>query len=207
MAGSTITGVTPRQHLVRAQTPQGAQRALLLAALDAHADGPETFGDEAELLGRMGVPVVTVPGETTNLKVTMADDLALARAIADGAAPRVRYAGGSDSHPFGPADGLRLGGIGIDEAPRLAGHSDGDVALHAICDALLAASGRGDLGRLFPAGDPATRGIDSRDLLREVVEQMDVVLVELGLPGEGGDQRVRVPEQLLDGVERSPQRP
>ena len=98
--------------------------------------------------------------------------LEIVRALAGAAAPAVRYATGSDRHPFGPEDGLRIGGIAIDEAPRLQGHSDGDAALHAICDALLAAGGAGDLGRLFPAGDPATRGIDSRELLRTVVARL-----------------------------------
>ena len=58
------------------------------------------------------------------------------------------------------------------EAPRLHGHSDGDAALHAVCDGLLAAAALGDLGRLFPAGDPATRGIDSRQLLGSVVDRL-----------------------------------
>jgi 2-C-methyl-D-erythritol 2,4-cyclodiphosphate synthase len=75
---------------------------------------------------------------------------------------------GRDSHPFGPGDGLALGGILIPEAPALFGHSDGDVALHAVADALLGAAALGDLGRLFPAGDPAMRGVASTALLEEV---------------------------------------
>ena len=142
--------------------------------MDAHADGPEIFGDEAELLARMGTLVRAVPGEATNLKVTHPDDVTLARSIAAarGGHAGPRYATGSDSHPFGPGDGLRLGGIEIPAAPRLWGHSDGDAALHAICDALLAGAGLGDLGRAFPAGDPATRGIDSRELLAAVVARL-----------------------------------
>jgi 2-C-methyl-D-erythritol 2,4-cyclodiphosphate synthase len=171
-ADGWIAGVVEREGVARAQTPQGARRAILLAALDAHVDGTETFGDEAELLARLGAPVAAVPGETTNLKVTVPDDLDLARAIVRPAAPVARYAAGSDSHPFGPQDGLRLGGIELAEAPRLAGHSDGDAALHAICDGLLAAAGQGDLGRLFPAGDPRTRGIDSRELLAVVLTRL-----------------------------------
>ncbi|HEX5149619.1 MAG TPA: 2-C-methyl-D-erythritol 2,4-cyclodiphosphate synthase, partial [Candidatus Limnocylindrales bacterium] len=72
----------------------------------------------------------------------------------------------------GPGDGLALGGIRIDEAPALYGHSDGDAALHAIADALLAATVGSDLGRRFPAGDPTTRGIDSRALLSAVVADL-----------------------------------
>ena len=81
----------------------------------------------------------------------------------------VRTGLGRDSHPFGPGDGLALGGIRIDGAPRLVGHSDGDVALHAVADALLGAAALGDLGRLFPAGDGATRGIASGALLERVL--------------------------------------
>ena len=174
LEGDRIVGIASRDGLGRAQTPQGARRALLLAAVEAHADGPEVFGDEAELLARIGEPVRAVPGEATNLKVTHADDIGLARAIAASrsVAPVIRFATGSDSHPFGPGDGLCLGGIEIPGAPRLWGHSDGDAALHAICDALLAGAGLGDLGRAFPAGDPATRGIDSRELLHAVVERL-----------------------------------
>jgi 2-C-methyl-D-erythritol 2,4-cyclodiphosphate synthase len=72
---------------------------------------------------------------------------------------------GDDGHPFGPGAPLALGGIAIDGAPRLHGHSDGDVALHAVCDALLGAAGLGDLGGLFPAGPATPAGIASRELV------------------------------------------
>ena len=170
--GDRVAGAATRDGLGRAQTPQGARRDLLHAAVEAHADGPETFGDEAELLTRAGIPVRAVEGEPTNIKVTLPDDVRLARAIAASNAVSPRFATGFDRHPFGPDDGLRLGGIEVPGAPRLWGHSDGDAALHAICDALLAAAGMGDLGRAFPAGDPATRGIDSRQLLMAVVERL-----------------------------------
>ena len=79
---------------------------------------------------------------------------------------------GLDRHPFGPGEPLRLGGIGIPGAPALHGHSDGDVALHAIADALLGSAGLGDLGRLFPADDRTPRGVASTDLLGEVVNRV-----------------------------------
>lgn len=85
---------------------------------------------------------------------------------------RARVGQGRDSHPFGPGAGLALGGVAIPDAPRLHGHSDGDVALHAVADALLGAARLGDLGRLFPAGDVETRGIASRLLLQEVVARV-----------------------------------
>ena len=168
-----VTATADRSRLFRAQTPQGARRELLAAAIDAFADGPELFGDEQELLARHGIPVVTVPGEPAALKITEPLDLDIVRALAHGPAqPAIRYAWGTDSHPFGGLDGLRLAGLDIPEAPRLYGHSDGDVALHAVCGGLLAAARLGDLGRLFPADDAGTRGIDSRELLREVVVRL-----------------------------------
>ena len=172
VAADRITGAAERTGLVRAQTPQGARRDLLMRAVAAHAGDSDEIPDEAELLARDGVLVHTVEGEAANIKVTLPEDLALARRLAgQGAGPRVAM--GSDSHPFGPEEGLRLGGLLIEIAPRLQGHSDGDVVLHALCDGLLAASGGGDLGRLFPAGERATRGIDSRTLVAEVMARLD----------------------------------
>ena len=168
--GELITASAERDGLYRAQTPQGARRELLLAAADAYAHGLEDIPDEADLLARDGVPVAIVPGDADNIKVTLPEDLLLARRLAgEGGAPRVTL--GTDSHPFGPGDGLRLGGLLIEGAPRLQGHSDGDAALHALCDALLAASGGGDLGRLFPSGEQHTRGVDSRELVAQVMRR------------------------------------
>lgn len=170
--GGTISAAADRAGLFRAQTPQGARRDLLLRAASAHAAGRDEIPDEAELLAREGVAVHTVEGEVANIKVTVPEDLSMARRLAgEGAGQRVAM--GSDSHPFGPADGLRLGGLLIEAAPRLHGHSDGDVVLHALCDGLLAASGLGDLGRLFPSGERATRGIDSRSLVAEVLGHLE----------------------------------
>jgi 2-C-methyl-D-erythritol 2,4-cyclodiphosphate synthase len=87
-------------------------------------------------------------------------------------AATVRTGLGHDSHPFGPGDGLALGGILIPDAPALVGHSDGDVALHAVADALLGAVALGDLGRLYPADDHATKGIASAALVQGVLERV-----------------------------------
>jgi 2-C-methyl-D-erythritol 4-phosphate cytidylyltransferase/2-C-methyl-D-erythritol 2,4-cyclodiphosphate synthase len=160
-----------RSGLHRAQTPQGARREPLRRAVEAAATSDELLGDEAEALARVGVPTVAVPGDARNIKVTEPGDLDLVRALAETRGTQARHGVGRDSHPFGSGEGLRLAGVEIPEAPRLHGHSDGDVALHAVCDALLAAAGQGDLGRLFPAGDPATRGIDSRDLVGAALER------------------------------------
>ena len=102
--------------------------------------------------------------------MTLPDDLLrVAQAPAPGSA---RTGFGHDSHPFGPEAGLRLGGIEIAAAPRLHGHSDGDVALHAVAEALLGAAGLGDLGRLFPPDARTPRGIASDQLLAEVVARL-----------------------------------
>ena len=85
---------------------------------------------------------------------------------------RTRAGYGADTHPFGPGDGLWLGGIEITGAPRLHGHSDGDAALHAVASALLGAAALGDLGELFPADDRTPGGVASATLVRDVVDRL-----------------------------------
>jgi 2-C-methyl-D-erythritol 4-phosphate cytidylyltransferase/2-C-methyl-D-erythritol 2,4-cyclodiphosphate synthase len=166
--GDLIRETVDRTALGVAQTPQGVRRDLLRDAYRRYpADGPETWTDEAALLEAVGVPVHVVPGDPLNVKVTVAEDLIRAEAHILGAgASRTGF--GHDSHPFGPGAPLMLGGVEIAGAPRLYGHSDGDVALHAIADALLGAGGLGDLGRLFPADARTPQGIASTELLRSV---------------------------------------
>jgi 2-C-methyl-D-erythritol 2,4-cyclodiphosphate synthase len=134
------------------------------------AGGGRTFTDEAARLEACTIPVHAIPGEPANLKVTLPDDLR--RVEASLASGPVRIGFGHDSHPFGPGSPLALGGVVVDGAPRLHGHSDGDVALHAVADALLGAAGLGDLGRLFPADARTPTGIASTELLREVVAKL-----------------------------------
>lgn len=165
-----IVETVDRSELAAAQTPQGARRRLLLEAWSRFPpDAERQFTDEAALLEACTIPVYAIPGEPANLKVTLPDDLRRVQAVL---APAVRVGFGHDSHPFGPGDGLRLGGVEIAAAPRLAGHSDGDVALHAVADALLGAAGLGDLGRLFPSDARTPKGIGSDMLLREVVTRV-----------------------------------
>jgi 2-C-methyl-D-erythritol 4-phosphate cytidylyltransferase/2-C-methyl-D-erythritol 2,4-cyclodiphosphate synthase len=172
VGGGRVLGTVDRTALAAAQTPQGARRGLLLDAWAAFPpDGDREFTDEAALLEACRIPVHAIPGEPANLKVTLPDDL---RRVEQALAPEPGRVGfGHDSHPFGPGTGLRLGGIEIAGAPRLAGHSDGDVVLHAVADALLGAGGLGDLGRLFPADDRTPRGVASESLLREVAARLD----------------------------------
>ncbi len=178
-----ITDTVDRSELGTAQTPQGARRGLLREAFARYPlDAPDEFTDEAALLEACRIPVHVVPGDPSNLKVTVPADLdRVAGTLAPGAsggtpassterAPRVGI--GRDLHPFGPGEPLLLGGVEIAGAPRLYGHSDGDVVLHAIADALLGAAGSGDLGRLFPAGPSTPEGIASSTLLRDVVARL-----------------------------------
>jgi 2-C-methyl-D-erythritol 4-phosphate cytidylyltransferase / 2-C-methyl-D-erythritol 2,4-cyclodiphosphate synthase len=167
-----IAATVDRTPLAAAQTPQGVRRDVLARAwAQRPPGGAATWTDEAALLEACRIPVHAVPGESTNLKVTLPDDLARVEAalVARGDvaaapfAPRVGF--GDDGHPFGPGAPLALGGLVIEGAPRLHGHSDGDVALHAVCEALLGAAGLGDLGRLFPAGPATPAGIASTEML------------------------------------------
>jgi 2-C-methyl-D-erythritol 4-phosphate cytidylyltransferase / 2-C-methyl-D-erythritol 2,4-cyclodiphosphate synthase len=176
--GDNIEYSVDRESLVRAQTPQGARRDNLMSAFEAAAGS--SYTDEAALLEAAGITVATVPGEAINIKVTDAADLEIVRAIAaarsgDGAATSqsTRLGFGEDTHGFGPEDGLMLGGVLVAEAPRLYGHSDGDVVLHALATAILSATGLGDLGRLFPPNDPQTSGIASGAMLVEALDRAE----------------------------------
>ena len=169
--GERIVETVDRSSLATAQTPQGVRRDILAAAWAVHPPGAgPTYTDEAALLEACRIPVHAIPGEPDNLKVTLPADLDRVAATLRRVEPGVGL--GRDWHPFGPGSPLRLGGIEIDHAPRLHGHSDGDVALHAVADALLGAAGLGDLGRLFPADDRTPRGADSSDLLVDVVRRL-----------------------------------
>ena len=167
-AGEFLGPSVEREGLVRTQTPQAARRSLLVEAFERA--GATAYTDEAALLEAAGFAVATVPGETTNIKVTTQEDLELVRALARGRADE-RVGFGQDSHPFGPADGLWLGGVLIEDAPRLYGHSDGDVALHALATAVLAACGLGDLGQMFPSSEPDNAGAASSRLLQDVIQR------------------------------------
>jgi 2-C-methyl-D-erythritol 4-phosphate cytidylyltransferase/2-C-methyl-D-erythritol 2,4-cyclodiphosphate synthase len=170
--GDQVAATVDRSALAAAQTPQGARRGILRMALGSDEVRDATWTDEAALLEACRIPVHVVPGDAANLKVTVPADLARAASLLSGSDPTRRTGIGHDAHPFGPGEPLRLGGVDIPGAPRLHGHSDGDVVLHALADALLGAAGLGDLGRMFPADASTPAGIDSRSLLTDVLRRL-----------------------------------
>jgi len=172
VAGDRLGSTVDRTGLVTAQTPQGVRAEVLREAYSRFPpqDDPE-FTDEAALLEACRIAVHPLPGDPVNLKVTVPADLSRAEALL-GLAGHARMGLGTDGHPFGPGEPLRLGGVEFPGAPRLHGHSDGDVVLHAIGDALLGAVGLGDLGRQFPADARTPRGADSAVLLGAVVDRL-----------------------------------
>ena len=170
--GELVAATVDRSGLAVAQTPQGVRRSLLRTALASPEALDGTWTDEAALLEACRIAVHVVPGDAANLKVTVPADLARAASLLAGPGSSRRTGIGHDAHPFGPGVPLRLGGVEISGAPRLHGHSDGDVVLHAVADALLGAAGLGDLGRLFPADASTPVGVDSRELLADVVARL-----------------------------------
>jgi 2-C-methyl-D-erythritol 4-phosphate cytidylyltransferase/2-C-methyl-D-erythritol 2,4-cyclodiphosphate synthase len=157
-----VAETLPREEIWMAQTPQGFRRDVLGAAFEEGERGGEAT-DEAMLVERAGLPVAIVEGDSRNVKITTADDLALARAKAE-AAPRVGT--GYDLHRLVDGRPLVLAGVVVSPDRGPAGHSDGDVVCHAIVDALLGAAAAGDIGRHFPDTDPAWKGAPGLDLLK-----------------------------------------
>lgn len=175
-----------RDGLWAIQTPQVFRTDLLTAAHEevrnqTNADAPP-ITDDARLMDRLGIAVALVRGTSENLKVTRPEDLALAESILarrnpsmnTAPPPRFRVGHGYDVHPFADGRPLFLGGVEFPDAPRgLLGHSDADVILHALCDALLGAAGMGDIGKLFPPSDMRHKDRRSTEFLEEVRERID----------------------------------
>lgn len=165
--GSAITETVPRRDLWRAQTPQVFRFTELLAAHRAAASlgaaEATALTDDAAVAERAGLKVVMVAGSEDNRKITTADDL-------HSAAMETRTAFGFDVHGFSAGKAVMLGGIAIPHSQALAGHSDADVALHALTDAVLGTISAGDIGKHFPPSDPQWRGASSDRFLRHAVE-------------------------------------
>jgi 2-C-methyl-D-erythritol 4-phosphate cytidylyltransferase/2-C-methyl-D-erythritol 2,4-cyclodiphosphate synthase len=160
-------GTVDRTGLWRAQTPQGFALAAIRAAHAACAGRALT--DDAAVAEAAGLDVRLVAGEEDNLKITTEDDLSRAERLLAGALES-RTGAGFDVHRFGPGDRVRLCGIDVPHSHGLLGHSDADVGLHALTDALLGAIGDGDIGSHFPPSDPTWRGADSGRFLQHAAQ-------------------------------------
>jgi 2-C-methyl-D-erythritol 4-phosphate cytidylyltransferase/2-C-methyl-D-erythritol 2,4-cyclodiphosphate synthase len=176
-----------RAGLWRALTPQVFAFAQLRGALQDAARSGVAVTDEAQAMERIGIRASLVSGSPFNIKVTGAEDLSVAAGILKMAAgalgteesSQMRVGQGMDVHAFGEGDHVVLGGVRIANSQGVVAHSDGDVVIHALCDALLGAMGDGDIGQHFPDTDPRYRGADSRVFLRVVAERMQAAGLQL----------------------------
>jgi 2-C-methyl-D-erythritol 4-phosphate cytidylyltransferase/2-C-methyl-D-erythritol 2,4-cyclodiphosphate synthase len=169
----TVGETVDRSGLWRALTPQIFALGELERALEEAARLNLAVTDESQAMERKGVRPVLVQGSPFNIKVTRAADLQVAARILQSTEKRtmsgkMRVGQGFDVHTFGDGDHVVLGGVRIAHNRGVIAHSDGDVVIHALCDALLGALGKGDIGRHFPDTDLKYRGADSRSFLRTV---------------------------------------
>ena len=163
-----ISGTVERAGLWRAQTPQGFRYADIVAA---HADlAGRELTDDAALLEAAGLAVGIVEGTERNFKITSKDDMERAEGLLSGSPRETRCGTGFDVHRFGPPVpgglSIQLCGVAVPHDRALLGHSDADVGLHALTDAILGALGQGDIGSHFPPSDPQWKGADSAVFLR-----------------------------------------
>jgi 2-C-methyl-D-erythritol 4-phosphate cytidylyltransferase/2-C-methyl-D-erythritol 2,4-cyclodiphosphate synthase len=172
-----------RENVFRAQTPQGFRFNAILDAHRRYAGAALT--DDLALIERSGLSIAAVAGEELNLKLTTPDDFALAERIVG--ASDIRTGTGFDVHRFGPGDHLWLCGVKVPHSHGLQGHSDADVGLHALTDAILGALGAGDIGMHFPSSDEHWKGKPSyvflkhaADLVKKrngVITHVDITLI------------------------------
>ncbi|HEU4659418.1 MAG TPA: bifunctional 2-C-methyl-D-erythritol 4-phosphate cytidylyltransferase/2-C-methyl-D-erythritol 2,4-cyclodiphosphate synthase [Pseudolabrys sp.] len=172
-ASDLVTGTLDRALLRLVQTPQAfAFAPLLQAHRRAAAEGREDFTDDTALAEWAGIAVSVFPGESGNVKFTNPDDFLHAEATQFAALGDVRTGTGVDVHSFGPGDHVTLGGVRIPHNRALTGHSDADVVLHALVDAILGALADGDIGVHFPPSDPQWRGASSDKFMGFAVQRL-----------------------------------
>jgi 2-C-methyl-D-erythritol 4-phosphate cytidylyltransferase/2-C-methyl-D-erythritol 2,4-cyclodiphosphate synthase len=163
-----IAATVSRENLFRAQTPQGFRFAALLAA---HRDARAEATDDAALLEAAGERVLLVEGSERNLKITRAEDLwRVQRDLLGGLVPRIGH--GFDVHRLVPGRPLILCGLRVEHPLGLDGHSDADVGIHALCDAIYGALAEGDIGTWFPPSQEQWRDADSARFLRHAAERI-----------------------------------
>jgi len=172
-ADATVSETLDRAHLRVVQTPQAFGFALIL---DAHRRaaliGRDDFTDDAALAEWAGQRVHVFEGEAGNVKLTTNEDLARAELLRASALADVRTGNGFDVHAFADGDHVMLGGIRIAHGRGVTGHSDADVVLHALVDAILGALAEGDIGQHFPPNDPQWRGASSDRFLAFACERV-----------------------------------
>jgi 2-C-methyl-D-erythritol 4-phosphate cytidylyltransferase/2-C-methyl-D-erythritol 2,4-cyclodiphosphate synthase len=157
-----------RTSLWRAQTPQGFRYDAILAAHRASAG--RDLSDDAAVAEAVGLAVRLIEGDEENFKVTTSDDLARAERVVAARQGDVRSGMGFDVHAFGPGDHVWLCGVRLTFEQGLVGHSDADVGLHALTDAILGALGAGDIGQHFPPSDARWRGASSDRFIRHAAD-------------------------------------
>ena len=160
-----VAGTQDRTGLFRAQTPQAFVFGDILAAHRAH-EAPAA--DDVEVARGAGLPVRIIEGDENNLKITHAHDFVRAEKILESHMD-IRLGNGYDVHRFGAGDHVVLCGVSIPHTRGLQGHSDADVGMHALTDAIYGALAMGDIGRHFPPSDPQWRGAESHIFLRHAV--------------------------------------
>ena len=170
--GGLVTETVSRAGLFAAQTPQAFAFDTILTAHQAAANtGRTDFTDDASIAEWAGLPVRLIDGSPDNVKLTVKRDIAMAdEKLTHSALPDVRTGNGYDVHQLEPGDGVTLCGIFIPHDQRLMGHSDADVALHALTDALLATCGAGDIGDHFPPSDMQWKGAASHIFLEHAAK-------------------------------------
>ena len=168
--GTIVAGTVDRRDLWRAQTPQGFRYDAILAAHRAAAGLDLT--DDAAVAEEAGQEVELVMGDEDNFKITTAGDLARAELLVLARLGDVRTGSGFDVHRLVDGDGCWINGIKIPHDKALLGHSDADVGLHALTDAILGAIGAGDIGKHFPPSDPRWRGAASDKFLRHAADMV-----------------------------------
>ncbi|RUT33203.1 bifunctional 2-C-methyl-D-erythritol 4-phosphate cytidylyltransferase/2-C-methyl-D-erythritol 2,4-cyclodiphosphate synthase [Arsenicitalea aurantiaca] len=162
--GRRVALTEERSRLFAAQTPQGFRFAQIFSAHMRAERLPREFTDDAAIAEWAGLEVAFAPGSSRNIKITLPEDFERAERLMTGNIPTMetRIGTGFDVHPFTEGDAVFLGGVRIEHDRTLEGHSDADVALHALSDALFGAIGEGDIGQHFPPSDPQWKGAASR---------------------------------------------
>jgi len=161
-----VAGTQDRTALYAAQTPQGFDTAAIRAA---HAAFEGTAADDVEVARAAGLPVAITSGSADNLKITLPGDLTRAARILESQMD-IRTGNGFDVHAFGPGDHVMLCGVKIDHDQGLVGHSDADVGMHTVTDAIYGALAMGDIGQHFPPSDPQWKGAASHIFLTHAAD-------------------------------------